>query len=1130
MSQFSYRRSFTLLAVLLSLGTFLAFAAGFSPSAPPERKFTAEELAFYDKEVEPILDKYCFRCHGKEKVKGGFRLNTREGIFKGGDTGPAVKLDKPEESLLLQAIQYKEGLEMPPNAKLPAKEIETLTRWVKAGVPMKSGGTPLAADKHEPEGGKVTPESRNYWAYRALARPAVPEVKDKARVANPIDAFLLARLEPKGLTLSAPADRTALIRRVTYDLIGLPPTPEEIDAFVKDSSPNAYEKLVDRLLASPQYGEKWGRHWLDLVRYAETHGYERDSAKPFAWRYRDYVINSFNKDKPYDVFLTEQLAGDELDKVTPETLTATGYYRLGVWDDEPADRAQLRYDVLDGIVSTTSQVFLGMTVGCARCHDHKKDPIPQRDYYKLLAFFNDVTDMNVKNTRRMATDEDRVAYQRQTKAKREEEGKLYQQIYQLEQQFALALAEKKPGEAPLQAASDIVDLTYRFYRDTWDKLPDFDATKVETEGRVASNLFSLAPASRSEAMGLVFEGKLKVPEQGEYTFSVDSTAGARLLIDGKVFIDQPLKGRHSDQAKATLEAGPRAIRLEYFNAYEQPSLKVAWSGPGVPRRLLSEGPASGERVILADSRTKPQMWSYTTVAPSDGWNQPAFDVSGWTKGQGGFGTRGTPGAIVRTRWDSKDIWMRKTFAVEELPESLALDLHHDDDVEVFLNGQPIYKASGFLVKYARLPLRADALKAVKKGENLIAVHCHQQAGGQYVDVGLVETRDKVDLTDLIKQHGTEILGKEAADRYVALSTQLEASRKAVVEEPGYEIMSVEERGRKPTTILIRGNPNSPGEKVEAGFPEVLVSTAVKIAERDANAPSAGKRLALAKWLTDPKNPVPARVMANRLWQYHFGRGLVPSSNDFGKLGEGVTHPELLDWLASEFMAGDWKIKRMHKLLMMSNAYQMTAAANGKGMQVDPANNLWWRFNMRRLSAEEVRDSILAVTGKLNLKAGGPPVYPFIPREVLAGQSVPGQGWGRSTPDEASRRSVYVHVKRSLLVPILATHDQADTDSSCAVRFTTTVPTQSLGMLNGEFTNEQAGYLVERIQREVPNDLNGQVRRVLRLVAGRVPTAEEIKKDVAFIKGLQTNAKLTADEALKRYCLLAINLNEFVYLD
>ena len=290
---------------------------------------------------------------------------------------------------------------------------------------------------------KITDADRAYWAYRPLSRPDLPKVRNTTWLKNPIDAFILAKLEEKGLAPAPSADRITLIRRVSYDLTGLPPTPEEIDLFVNDRSPDAYEKLVDRLLASPGYGEKWGRHWLDLVRFADTHGYERDSVKPFAWRYRDYVINAFNSDKPYDRFLQEQLAGDELDDPTSETLIATGYYRLGIWDDEPADRLQLKYEVLDGIVTTTSQVALGMTVGCARCHDHKKDPIPQKDYYRLLAFFSDVADMNGKNLRRVATAADRRAHQQEIQGKQEREGKLYQEQYRLEQKFLSALASKK---------------------------------------------------------------------------------------------------------------------------------------------------------------------------------------------------------------------------------------------------------------------------------------------------------------------------------------------------------------------------------------------------------------------------------------------------------------------------------------------------------------------------------------------------------------------------------------------------------------------------------------------------------------------------------------------------------------
>jgi hypothetical protein len=810
-------------------------------------------------------------------------------------------------------------------------------------------------------------------------------------------------------------------------------------------------------------------------------------------------------------------------------MTATGYYRLGIWDDEPADRLLAKYDVLDGIVSTTGQVFLGMTVGCARCHDHKKDPVPQRDYYRMLAFFHDVTDMNVKNTRMVLTARDRAEAEKMTKERQAREAKLHHQAYELEQKF-IAEAAKKGVPTSRLPTSDMVDLRYRLYLDTWDHLPDFDTVIVEASGALAHNFFSLSPASRSDAIGLVFEGKLRVREKGEYTFNLDSTDGARLTVDGKTILDRPAKGRQTGEAKATLPAGLVPIRLDYFNAAGRPSLKVEWSGPGVSRRPLTTREDVPPRVLLPDSRTEAQTWAYTIRTPEADWMKPEYDPTGWKSGPGGFGTRGTPGAVVRTVWKSDDIWLRRSFTLDDVPPGLTMNLHHDDDVEVYLNGTLVYQSKGFLVEYKPYALGADAVKALKKGTNVVAVHCHQTTGGQYIDVGLVETSDRELLPDLIRRRGAEVFGAEETRRYVDLLRQLDESRKAPPPGAGLEIMSVKERGRSPAYVLIRGNPAAKGDAVTAGVPEVLVTTAINVPQRDPSAPISGKRRVLADWLTSKDNPMTGRVMANRLWQHHFGRGIVPSSNDFGKLGEPPTHPELLDWLASEFADGGWTIKRMHKLIMTSNAYRMSSKGDAKALAVDGGNLLFWRFNMRRLTAEEVRDSILAVSGKLNLKAGGPSVYPPIPKEVLAGQSVPGSGWPTSPPDESCRRSVYVHVKRSLQVPILAHHDQADTDSSCAVRFTTTVPTQSLGMLNGAFTNEQAAAFAERLRQEAPNDVTAQVKRAIRLTTGRVPSAEEVRKDVAFVKEMQEKAKLSEAEALTRYCLLALNVNEFVYLD
>jgi hypothetical protein len=809
-----------------------------SVAGPPAKTFSAADIAFYEKEVLPILRANCLKCHGgTDKIRGGLRLTARELVLQGGDSGPAVMLDSPAKSKLLQAINWKDGLEMPPKGKLLAKDVATLTRWVEAGIPWTPGTAPVIV-KHS-DGGKVTPEARDYWAYKAVKRPSVPVVKSTAWVRNPIDAFILARLEAKGIQPAPPADRVALARRVYYDLIGLPPTPEQVDSFVNDKSADAYEKLIDQLMASPHYGEKWGRHWLDVVRFAETNGYERDGPKPFAWRYRDYVIKSFNDDKPFDRFVREQLAGDEMPGYDPQAIIGTGYYRLGLWDDEPADPMQARSDELDDIVATTGQAFLGMTMNCARCHDHKIDPIPQADYYRMVAFVQDVPRFN-------------------------------------------------------------------YSRDT----------------RVAVAVTDLAPP----AVRVVYEKELKARDA-----KVEELRLAMRKIE-----DAAIPKMSAEDQRAT--EGPQRI--------------------AVLRRKLKDF-------------VTPEQWTEYSKLKTD------------------------------------------RIALETRPE----------------------------------PTRELALSVN---------HCTANPG--------------------------------------------------------------------PTHVLIRGNPHVPGAEVQPAFPSVLCSTAPTIARSEA---SSGRRTALANWIASADNPLTARVFVNRLWQHHFGRGIVATPNDFGKFGTAPTHPELLDWLASEFVAGGWRIKHLHRLILLSNTYRMSSRASEAGLKLDPANQLFWRFNMRRLTAEEVRDSILAVSGKLNLKAGGPSVYPPIPKAVLAGQSMPGSGWTVSPPEEAARRSVYVHVKRSLLVPILAVHDQADTDNSCPVRFTTTVPTQALGMLNGAFLNEQAKALADRLSHDVPDNLENQVRQAIRLTSGRKPSEEEVNRDVAFIHDL--SAKGVAD-ALKQYCLLNLNTNEFVYLD
>jgi hypothetical protein len=753
------------------------------PCAAAEKLVTPDEARFFETHVRPVLADSCFRCHGPVKQRGGLRLDSRAALLAGGDRGPAVVPGDPDKSPLIQAIRHADDLKMPPSKKLPAPQIADLTRWVRLGAPWPGAdeAAPTTVRRGEFH---ITDRDRAHWAFQPVRRPPVPAVKDRDWVANPVDAFILSGLEAKGLTPNPPAGKRELVRRLFYDLTGLPPTSAEVEDFVNDPSPTAYEALVDRLLDSPGYGEKWGRHWLDLVRFAETNSYERDGPKPHAWRYRDYVIRSFNEDKPYDRFLREQLAGDELPDRDADTVIATGYYRLGIWDDEPTDREQARYDGLDDIVVTTGQVFLGLTIDCARCHDHKIDPIAQKDYYSLLAFFQ-----NINHYRNGGpTDEVRLVTTRDGRRSFE--------------YLATRVQEKK---------------------DLRDKEPTDD-----------------------------------------------------------------------DRALCITEAG--------------------------------------------------------SLAPE-------------------------------------------------------------------------------------------------------------------------------------------------------------------------------------TFVLLRGNAHVRSDRVEPGFPTVLGAPPPVIpAPPPPGARTTGRRLALADWLASPDNPLTARVMVNRLWQSHFGRGIVRSPNNFGLQGDKPTHPELLDWLAAEFVAQDWRPKPLHRLILTSNAYRMSSRANPAGLAADPANDLFWRFDMRRLTAEEVRDSILAVSGTLNRKMDGPGVYPEIPREVLAGQSRPGDGWGKSPPEEQARRSVYVHVKRSLLLPILDSFDLAETDRTTPVRFTTTQPTQALGLLNSAFLNRQAAALAGRLQREAGDDVREQVRLALNLATARPPTDAEVRRGVDLIDTLENEDGAPADAALRSYCLLVLNLNEFVYLD
>jgi len=775
-----------------------------APSAPVD----------FRRDVQPILAQRCFRCHGPDQAEGGLRLNTGESALAELDSGQhAVVPGKPDESeLLARVAATDDSLRMPPEGKpLTQEQVRVLRTWIADGAPWQ-----------------------NHWAFDPLRPAPIPSIENADWPHNEIDNFILSQLQARGLQPAPPAAEVSLLRRVYFDLTGLPPTPEEVDAFLADTAADAYERTVDRLLASPHYGERWGRHWLDLVRYADTNSFERDAVKPNSWRFRDYVIRSLNDDKPYDQFIREQLAGDELPQVTTDSLTATGFYRLGLWDDEPADPLQARFDELDDIVATTGQVFLGLTVNCARCHDHKLDPIPQADYYRLVSFFSEIERYN--------------------------------------------------------------------------------------------------------------------------------NHGSQLDVSPSELAEQ-----HSELA--------------------------------------------GRQAEVRDKMRRIEQTGVATMSAED---------------------------------------QRKT----EGPD-----------------------------------------------------------------------RDKV-----LREKLQSCLTAEAWQEYQQLSSQF-AELEAIKLPPRETVLGIRTLDEPPKTfVLQRGNPHVPGAEVEPGFLTALGGGKPEIAPRAAGAKSSGRRRALADWIASSSNPLTARVMANRVWQHHFGRGLVRSSSNFGSLGTPPTHPELLDWLASRLIEEGWRLKPLHRLIVTSSAYRMSSAAEPRSLAQDPENDSYWRFDMRRLGAEEVRDSMLAVSGQLNLKMFGPGVFPTMSQEVLQSQSMPGSGWGDSPHEEQCRRTIYVHAKRSLVLPLLAEFDICDTDSSCAVRFSTTQPTQALAMLNGDFARELAGALAERLRREFPGDLEGQVRRAVRLATAAPAESRQVVRGLRLIETLQTQHGLSADQALQCYCLVVLNLNEFVFLD
>lgn len=745
---------------------------------------------------------------------------------------------------------------------------EMLAPSLFADEAAKTKGPPTAEDYDA----FVSDSDRDHWSFKQVVRPPIPAVKDVGWPRNPIDAFVLAKLEKQGWRPNPAATPRQLLRRVYLDVIGLPPDLEEqsllqssSDETLQELSPGGYEALVDQLLLRPEYGERWGRHWLDFVRYAETNGYERDGTKPFVWRYRDYVIQAMNQDKPYDRFILEQLAGDELPDASTETVIATGYYRLGPWDDEPADPKEDRYDQLEDMVNTTSQVFLGMTLACARCHNHKFEPLSTLDYYRMAAIFN-------------------------------------------------TLQRPQFGRADL-----------------------------------------------------------------------DAPAGNREQLARQAVRDQAIQERQREIDK----------RRDAFQA-----------------------------TFLADGRSK-------------------------------------------------------------------------------------------LPKEAVLAFQASADKRDEAQKKL--VQQHRPALDKEVEAALPDPV-RVEIAEFERQQ--------------------QELRNATPDLPRGYFFNEPQPNPPVTNVLLRGKSTAPGAIAEPGFPKVLVG---KQADFSApNSPTSQRRLKLAQWIASRDNPLTARVIVNRIWHLHFGEGLVRTPSDFGVMGYPPTHPELLDWLADWFVTeGDWSLKRLHRLILTSNAYRMSKAWNAEYGATDPTNERLWRMSSRRLDVEPLCDSMLAVSGQLNRQMGGPSMYPFVPRQALEGHSDPNAIWKPFDERDASRRTVYAFIKRSMVVPLLEVLDLCDTTRSASQRNVTSVAPQALALLNGDFVNRQAEHFARRLEREAGQDRRAQIVLAWRLALCRRPSDREVSTMLQFLDetaqqtngGAPDNQKtLGTHGALVQMCRAIFNLNEFTYTD
>lgn len=954
----------------------------------------AEDSVDYVRDIKPIFQKHCISCHGAEKQESGLRLDAAKFLLKGGDRGAALVAGKSAESLLYQSLIGEGDVsEMPlEGTKLDDKQVALIRRWIDQGA---------NAPKDEVVEGK---QSADHWAFQPITRPAVPQTSS-SWPRNPIDRFVLARLEKEGLSPSPAADRHTLIRRLSFDLRGLPPTWEEVEVFVNDTRPDAYQRVVDRMLASPQYGERWGRHWLDLARYADSNGFTIDGPRSI-WKYRDWVIDALNRDLPFDEFTKQQLAGDLLPEPTTDQLIATGFHRNTLINQEGGtDQEQFRIESVVDRVNTTGTVWMGLTVGCAQCHQHKYDPISQREYYELFAFFNNQDEP----TLRVAT---------------EEQNRRLQELDQ-----AIAAVEK-----PLKAH----DAEFAKGLDAWEAeikkslRGDVQWTILKATN-VGSEKGSLLAVQDNEAIFVDFSG----PDSDTF------------LVSGKL----PLE-------KVT------AIRLEALTHNSLPN-----KGPG--RATNGNFVLSEFEVYQSsdDDQEKTPIKLHHAVADHSQDNFPATDAIDGNKEKSGWAINIRGGKL---NVDREAIFFPAKPLTTQAGSQVQIQLHQNSGSKYTL-GYFRLSVSDAMPETLTIP---DAIRRIlAKPQN---------------------QRTKAEQNQLLAAYReTDAERKPLAEKLANLQREREDLAKSIP-----TTMILRERANpRETHIHVRGDFLRKGAKVRPDVPQVLPPL-----KSENEIPN---RLELAEWLLDPQHPLTARVTVNRIWQRYFGLGFVETENDFGKQGALPSHPELLDWLASELMGTSrtqdphaWSFKAIHRLIVTSATYRQASHVTPELVERDPRNRLLARQTRMRMEAEIVRDASLAASGLLSKKMYGPGVHPPQPEGiyVLTQQKKP---WPVEQGLDRYRRALYTYFWRSSPYPMLVTFDASDANTACTRRPRSNTPLQALTLANDAAFVEMAEALALRILQEAPVYPEGRLREAYHLAFSREPSQEELEVMLPFIERQQS---------------------------